>query len=437
MNPSSLAGHAVELLDRIVRSALPSDRVIQDFYRERRYLGSHDRRWITERAYGIVRNYRLLRESAAGCASHLGPIQLFVAHEMILEGTALEELEQKYQSLFDSYKMSGEGFDLREMTDCIRSRHAELAASNAGKPLLFSFPDFFPELLPRSIGAEAVPLMVALNREARVCIRVDTNKMSREDAAAAFEKAGIETDFTRYSPFGLNLSKRVNLNNDRLYKEGIVEVQEEASQLVGLLVAPGVGETIVDACAGAGGKSLEIAALAGGKCDIYALDVDESRLRNLVTRARRNGYAGIVPVKVGHDDLGDAGKLTGIADKVVVDAPCSGSGTIRRNPDKKFRLDRETVDRHANYQLKLLRQYAELVRPGGVLVYSTCSIFAEENADVVEAFVGGDERFALGSVSEYLKSGSYSDLIENGYLATYPHRHNIDGFFAAVMKRSS
>lgn len=437
MNPSSLAGHTVELLDRVVRSTLPSDRVIQDFFRERRYLGSHDRRWIAGRLYGIIRNYLLLREIARSCASQAGALQLFVANETIFESTGGKELREAYTGLFDSYAMSGEDHDPEKMSSCMRAKHVELKAALAGAPLLYSFPDFFPRLLPGSLGQEIVPLMVALNHEARVCIRVDVNKMSREEAASRFRDAGTETEPTRYSPLGLNLSRRINLNSDRLFKDGVVEVQEEASQLVGLLAAPAAGETIVDACAGAGGKSLEMAALAAGECDIYALDVDASRLRNLVTRAGRAGYDNITPIRVGENDLGEAAGLVGASDKVVVDAPCSGSGTIRRNPDKKFRLEKEAVERYSEYQLKLLTRYAELVKPGGLLIYSTCSIFLDENARVVEGFLSADDRFVRGDVSEYLKDNAFSDLVEDGYLATYPHRHNIDGFFAAVMKRLS
>lgn len=437
MNPSSLAGHTIELLDRVVRSSLPSDRVVQDFYRERRYLGSHDRRWVTDKIYSIIRNFILLRELASKCTERSLPLHVFLAHEIVIAGMQADELERAFPGLFESYRMSGENLHLEILTSCFKSRFNEIEENSRDTPLFHSFPDFFPELLPENVRGETVPIMAALNREARVCIRVDTSRMPRDEALRIFRENGIEAEPTEYSPLGLYLPKRINLNNERLYKDGAVEIQEESSQLIGLLVDPEMDETIVDACAGAGGKSLEIAALTGGNCRIYALDVDESRLRNLGARAERSGYTCISPVRVSDNALADAAQLVSAADTVVVDAPCSGSGTIRRNPDKKFRLTTAAVEKHAAYQRELLRRYAALVKPGGLLIYSTCSIFNEENFAVVEAFLRSDARFHRDDVSRYLTGGKLPELIENGFLAIYPHRHNMDGFFAAVMKRVS
>lgn len=437
MNPSSLAGHTIELLERVVKSGLPSDRVIQDFYRERRYLGSHDRRWITDKLYGIIRNLILLREMASKCAEGSRPLHVFLAHEIAIAGMQADELEQAYPTLFESYRMSGENLQLETLAACFKNRFKEVEENFSETPLFFSFPDFFPELLPENVRGETISIMTALNREARVCIRVDTNRMSRDEAVRIFRENGIEAEPAEYSPLGLFLPKRINLNNERLYKDGTVEIQEESSQLIGLLVDPQKDETIVDACAGAGGKSLEIAALTGGQCRIYALDVDDVRLRNLGTRARRSGYTNISPVRVSDNTLGDAAQLAGAADKLVVDAPCSGSGTIRRNPDKKFRLTRIAVEKYAAYQKELLRRYSGLVKPGGLLIYSTCSIFSDENIGVVDSFLRSNAGFRRDDVSMYLTGEKFSELIENGFLVIYPHRHNMDGFFAAVMKRVS
>ncbi len=437
MNPSSLAGHTVELLDSVVKSTLPSDRVIQDFFRGRRYLGSHDRRWISDKIYDIIRNFILLRDLSEKCAASIGPLRVFLTHEIIMDGMNAAQLESAYPSLIESYRLSGERLDLAAWETCIRGGYDAVAETRREDPLFYSFPDFFPALLPESLVGEGVPMMRALNHEAGLCIRVDTNKMPREEAALKFLAGGNPAEETEYSPMGLILSKRLNLNNDDLYRAGVIEVQEEASQLVGLLVDPRKDETIVDACAGAGGKSLEIAALAGGDCRIFALDVDDTRLRNLVARASRNGYTNISPIRVKEGDLGEAGKLIGTADKVIVDAPCSGSGTIRRNPDKKFRLTKELVAGYARHQKEILEQYAKLVRVGGILVYSTCSVFSEENIGVVESFLESRGDFSRENAADYLPGEEFSRLVENGLFATYPHRHNMDGFFAAVMKRVS
>lgn len=437
MNLSSLAGHTIELIERVVRSNLPADRVIQDFYRERRYLGSHDRRWITERLYAVIRNFRLLREISGECVGHPLPVHIFLAHEIAVAEMGREELEESYETLFETYRMAGEKLDLDVLSGCIRTTYAKMKETRETDPLFYSFPDFFPQLLPEDVRDENVPLMAALNREARVCIRVDVNRISREEVIRAFTEEGIEARAAKYSPLGVYLSKRVNLNNNPLYKGGFIEVQEEASQLVGLLADSGKDEIVVDACAGAGGKSLEIAAMSAGGSRIYALDVDDSRLRNLVARAKRSGYGDISPIKVSEGDLGDAAHLAGTADKVIVDAPCSGSGTIRRNPDKKFRLTMESVEKYANHQRTILQRYADLVKIGGILIYSTCSIFSGENFGVIDSFLASDSRFTLDDVAGRLPGAGISDLLEKGCLATYPHRHDMDGFFAAVMKRKS
>lgn len=437
MNSSSLAGHTVELLDSVVKSALPSDRVIQDFFRGRRYLGSHDRRWISDRIYDIIRNLLLLRTLSQRCAASISPLHVFLTREIIRGGMNAGQLESTYPALIESYRLSGKELDLIAWESCIKTGYDTLAKNHREDPLFYSFPDFFPALLPDSVGDELIPVMTALNHEAGVCIRVDINKMSREEVSLKFIGEGNPAEETEYSPLGLILSKRLNLNNDSLYRAGIIEVQEEASQLIGLLVSPQKDETIVDACAGAGGKSLEIAALAGGECRIFALDVDDARLRNLAARAGRSGYANITPIKVKEGNLGEAGKLIEAVDKVIVDVPCSGSGTIRRNPDKKFRITKELVAGYARYQKEILEQYAKLVRVGGILVYSTCSIFSDENISVVESFLESSGEFRREDAASYLPGEKFNRLVENGYLATYPHRHNMDGFFAAVMKRVS
>ena len=435
MNTSSLAGHTVELLDRVIRSSLPTDRVVHDFYRERRYLGSHDRKWINEKIYGIVRNFILLRELSTRCSIAPGPLPIFLAHEIIVGRLRVQDLEREYGPVLEAYRLSGSELHVDLFFSCITEAHLKITEQGADLPLAHSFPDFFPDMLDPDVRSESVDIMTSLNHEAKVSIRVDLNRISREDAVRVLADEGITAELGQYSPLSLYFSNRVNLNSERLYKDGMIEVQEEASQLVGLIVDPQEGELIVDACAGAGGKSLEVASLSRGRARIYALDVDDARLRNLGTRAARCGYPAIERLKVNERDLGDAVSLTSSADKVIVDAPCSGSGTIRRNPDKKFRLTRESVTRHSRYQLELLTRYSDLVRPGGILVYSTCSIFFEENRGVVESFIAADKRFILDDAGDHLSPEKREELTKEGFLSIYPHRHGIDGFFAAVLRR--
>ena len=193
---------------------------------------------------------------------------------------------------------------------------------------------------------------------------------------------------------------------------------------------------IVDACAGAGGKSLEFASLSGGASKIYALDINKERLDDLKVRATRNGYDNIISKVVTNEDFSGIEELVGNADKVVIDAPCTGSGTIRRNPDKKFRLTKSFVEKKASYQEILLNKYSQLVKIGGFLYYVTCSVFEAENHSIVRSFVNSNRNLQFVDVGQILSDPKYSGLIENGFLVIYPHRVEMDGFFVAAMKRA-
>ncbi len=435
MSPSSLAGHVIELIDEIVKSSVPADRVIAEFYRERRYLGSHDRRWINEKVYHIIRNLILLRELVDECAPRKASLYTFLIHEIQLVGMQPDEMEGGYSKLLETYRIAGSEIDLVALRDCAEKKLGQIAETDEGMFILNSFPPLFGELLPESVESDALPIMIALNHEAKVCIRVDTNKQSRRDVVLEFMRQGLEAVEAEFSPMGIYLPRRVNLNTFPLYVDGVIDVQEEASQIVGLAVDPKEGEVIVDACAGGGGKSLEFHALSKGTSQIYALDTDENRLNSLSERAGKYGAKDITILRVPVDSLKGAENLIGAGDKVIVDAPCTGSGTIRRNPDKKFRLTKSLVHNQAEYQKELLQRYSQLVKVGGLLFYATCSIFKEENQSVVEWFLKSNPQYEVIDISQTLSGPKYSDLIEGPYLAIYPHRADMDGFFAAAMKR--
>ncbi len=434
MNTSSLAGHAVELVDKIVKADLPADRIISDFYKQRKYLGSHDRRWITDRVYGIIRNFILLRKMDEESASDSKALNYFLLHEILIADLVPDEIRTNYSQLLESYKMSGNLIDVEKLSASSTQKLRELKSVN-NEFILNSFPDFFRDLLASSVKEECLPIMKALNHEAHVCVRVDTSKISRDDVMDLFKKGGVAVSPTSFSPLGIYLPKRINLNNNELYKNGMIEIQEEASQLVGLIVDPHKDEIMVDACAGGGGKSLELAALSGGLSKIYAFDINKERLDNLRTRISRSGYSNVSSRFIADEKFEGIEEFLNAADKVVVDAPCSGSGTIRRNPDKKFKLTKSLVEQHSNYQKRLLKHYSRLVKVGGLLFYVTCSIFEEENQSVVRSFVDMNPGFQIVDVSQLLNEPKFSNLIEDGFLSIYPHISQMDGFFVAMMKR--
>ena len=212
MTPSSLAGHVVELLDRIVKTDLPADKTISDFYRQRKYLGSHDRRWITDKIYGIIRNFLLLKEIGRELNPDSRALRTFLIYEILFAGMKVEEIRNVYSQLLESYRMAGTDVDLEELSN--RSTHKlEMLKNDEDEFVLNSFPDFFSDLLPSNVRSEYVPMMRALNHEARVCIRVDAGKISRDEAMESLHKEGVNASFSDFSPLGIYLSKRVNLNS--------------------------------------------------------------------------------------------------------------------------------------------------------------------------------------------------------------------------------
>ncbi len=434
MTPSSLAGHVIELIEKIGRSSLPADKVVADFYKERRYLGSHDRKWISDRTFTIVRNFLLLKDLVNHCGITQIGFGLFLANEIRL-GQTNDSVLSGYSQLFESYRAAGSDLDFDRFRGCAERRLEEIGTDASLLPLLYSFPNFFQGYVPKDHRGEMIPLMEALNHEANVCLRLNSGRITADEAVAKLHNDGIEAVPSKYSPIGIYLKKRVVLNEISLYRSGLLEVQDEASQMVGFVVDPQPGELIVDACAGAGGKSLLLAYLSGGKSNIIALDVDKDRLDNLRVRAKRAGIPNIEVKKVAQDDLHQAEELISSADKVLIDAPCSGSGTIRRNPDRKFRLSIELSEEYADRQQKLIRHYSRLVRPGGFLFYATCSLFEIENKSVADLFLESNRQFERLDLSDTDFGRKYPELIEDGCMATYPHKHDMDGFFCTGMKR--
>jgi len=246
---------------------------------------------------------------------------------------------------------------------------------------------------------------------------------------------GIATSPTPLSPVGLVVEKRAPLESIQAFKDGWFEMQDEGSQLLSLLLQLRGGMTVVDACAGAGGKSLHMSAMMNNQGTVFALDVDQRRLRNLTTRAVRAGALNIRTVTL--EGNGDPlHHLIGSADAVLVDAPCSGVGTYRRNPGLKLRFSAEKVEKLARKQRSLLEFYAPLVRAGGRLVYSTCTLLQQENEAVIENFLWRHDDFHVLSARDILAAAGVSLDMTEPYLLLLPHKTHTDGFFAAVLERA-
>ncbi len=445
MKPSSLLGHAAEALSRIHGGHRPADGVMADFFRERRYLGARDRREIARMVYGSLRHSRLLDQLVrAACRTLTDPVNLTLpescsllvaAHEMHVEHAGAAEISAalaEYISSSLAGKLPPE-FPAMLLTSRIP---AELLDSPLTRiATVHSFPDsIIREWIERMGAEEAEALAASLNTQAPLAIRVNTLKGTVDQCRQLLTAAGVDTVKGTCSPFALVLSKRLTLENLRPYREGMFEMQDEGSQLLSLLLHPQPGMTVVDACAGGGGKTLHLAALMENRGRLVAIDIDDRKLRHLVERAERAG-AKVQMVLSARRDGAAIARLRGKAHGVLVDAPCSAIGTVRRNPSLKTTYTEERSAQLNAQQGELLDAGAALVMPGGRLVYSTCTLLRKENEDVVSRFLAGHPEFSLQSSAEILTRWGITADRSSPYLQLYPHRNGTDGFFAAVMVR--
>lgn len=295
-----------------------------------------------------------------------------------------------------------------------------------------SLPDELARRLIADLGeAEALQFVRAVGERAPLTIRANLLKTDRARLKQLLQEEGVQARETAYSPLGLTLESRINAFGLRAFREGLFEVQDEGSQLLALAAGAHPGEKVLDACAGAGGKTLALAGQMGNRGELWATDVDAGRLSELSRRARRAGVSNTRSRQIPADDSA-AAALAGFErrfDRVLVDAPCTGLGALRRNPDARYRFKPDDFERHARRQLQVLSRFAALVRPGGSLVYATCSVAREENEAVAGQFLAGGAPFREAPLSEVLPA-SAAALADGPMLRLFPHRHGTDGFFA-------
>jgi 16S rRNA (cytosine967-C5)-methyltransferase len=411
-------------------------------FRRNRQLGSHDRRLVAETVYGLVRSERRLEAIADELLARRRERREALSPQARAElKLAIFEVRQGVPAAAvadDMRRVVPGGLDL-----------APAAADDAGlagtsgldrEAVRLSYPTWLIERLvaDRADGGveAALALAEALNRRAPLAIRANTLKISRDDLAARLGREGIVARPTPLAPAGLILETRTNVFGLESFGEGLFEVMDEGSQLVAEAVAPPPQGRVVDACAGAGGKTLALAAAMANRGRLLALDVNGKKLEELRRRARRAGLSSVAarPIEPGVPLPQEA--RPGAWDRVLVDAPCSGLGTLRRNPEARWRLQPATVDRFAAQQLALLVTYAPLVAPGGRLIYATCSILRSENEQVVERFVAERPEFVPMSLKEIWGKERAEPLGGGEVLRLSPERHDTDGFFAAVLRRT-
>ena len=410
----ALFDQLVHALQIILPLRSPADLSLKFFFRDHPNLGSRDRAFIAESVYAVLRRRRLLESLAPN-------------------GTPRE------LALLALLRLSG--LSVRELAPLLKDGEEAWLAQSRAKPsdtlplaVQADFPDWVVERLRASMGeAEILALGRAMQEPAPLDLRVNTLLAKREEVIAKLHADGINAVPTRHSPVGVRLLDKIALNQHPLFVDGKIEVQDEGSQLLTLLVEPKRRDMVVDFCAGAGGKTLLLGALMQSQGRLYALDVSERRLANLKPRLARSGLSNVYPQRIEHENDTKVKRLRGKIDRVLVDAPCSGLGTLRRNPDLKWRQSPQSVAQMTAKQGAILAAAARLVKPRGRLVYATCSLLEEENDSIVDAFLGAHPQFHAISSSEVLRAQGIS-LDSGERLRVFPHTHAMDGFFAAALE---
>ena len=304
-------------------------------------------------------------------------------------------------------------------------------------PHKHNLPPWLAEALETQLGEEFWPLVDSLQHTAGLDVRVNTLLAKRSDVQADLVAHGIEVVPTPFSPWGLRMNAKPNLSKLALFEKGLIEVQDEGSQLLALLVDAKRGEMVADFCAGAGGKTLALGASMRNTGRLYAFDTSAHRLDALKPRLARSGLSNIHPVAIAHERDERIKRLRGKMDRVLVDAPCTGLGTLRRNPDLKWRQTPDAVAELSVKQTDILASAARLPKSGGRLVYATCSLLPEENEQIAQAFSLAHPNFKPLPIKDLLTELDVDQAAslctpDGLYLRLWPHRHATDGFFAAA-----
>ncbi len=422
MHPKALLDACSELVRLTLKFDHPADAVVSRFFRDHRGLGPRERATLAETVYTVLRK-KLLFDHCAPSGS--GPkerrlaILGFYGPGDFLR-SALSEQEKNWLDQCEKIHVA----DLME-----RHRH--------------NLPDWLVQPLKEQAGDGFWPLVESLNKGAGLDLRVNALNAKRADVQKELAQAGIKALATPYSPWGLRIAGKPAVNKLDAFTRGAFEVQDEGSQLLVMLLDAKRGEMVVDFCAGAGGKTLAIGATMRSTGRLYAFDTSAHRLAALKPRLARSGLSNVHPAAIAHERDERIKRLAGKIDRVLVDAPCSGLGTLRRNPDLKWRQNMEAVAEMATKQSAILASAARLLKSGGRLVYATCSPLPQENEEVAKIFSEASADFLALDPAQILTELKLNDAqslcqrAPNGvnYLRLWPHLHATDGFFAAVWEK--
>jgi 16S rRNA (cytosine967-C5)-methyltransferase len=416
MHPKALLDACADLVRLVLQFEHPADAVVSRYFREHRSLGPRERATLAETAFAVLRKkllFEQLARSGSGAKERKLAILGFFGPRDFL-ASALNDTEKKWLATCDAIP-----------PDALMAPHRH------------NLPEWMAKALQAQLGEDFWALAEHLQQPGTLDLRVNMLNAKRSDIQKELMQAGIASQVTPYSPWGLRLEGKPALQKTDAFNRGAIEVQDEGSQLLALLVDAHRGEMVVDFCAGAGGKTLALGASMRSTGRLYAFDVSGHRLEALKPRMARSGLSNVHPAAIAHERDERVKRLAGKIDRVLVDAPCSGLGTLRRNPDMKWRQSPKAVQELTEKQTSILASAARLVKSGGRLVYATCSVLPEENEAIAQAFSAAHPNFeplsAADTLTELKVANAASLCTTDGlYLRLWPHLHATDGFFAAV-----
>ncbi len=441
MTPGARTQASIELLEQIFTAwqsekRFPADKLLEQYFKANRYIGSKDRGAVAELFYWILRHKALVEWWLEKYSQELSA-RMFVLASLILRH---DYNPQTITSITKDSQYSPDALNETEQKFTHSLVRMDLTHPDMPAHVRLNYPQWLDAHLQESFGDNLDAAMLSMSEQAPTDLRVNTLKTNREKLLGQLQKEGFDCSTTPLSPIGIRLTRRAPIFTSKYFKEGHFEVQDEGSQAIALLVDAKPSHRVIDFCAGAGGKTLGIAASMENKGRILAWDTSKKRLDQINLRLRRAGVHNVQThvLESEHDAFIKRHKAT--ADRVLIDVPCSGSGTWRRNPDLKWRFTQKDLDEVRAIQQEILLSAARLVKISGRLIYATCSIFKDENEKQIETFLNTNNNFKVVCAKKIWDKESPADYGDDKesytpYFCVNPHKDGVDGFFAAILER--
>lgn len=429
---------SIEILEIIFNSHIPADNQITNYFRARKYIGAHDRRFISQLVYSVLRNYFQILWYAQETSWGLKNISNKARNFMLIYLTKIEKdpifencLNQHFcREQYHPEPVNGEEkMYLMALSTVNQSSMPVSVRCNVPQ-------EFFDLLAPLYENSQDLEkLALSLSSQACFDLRINTLKTSRKEVLKELAKQGIDAKPTPYSPLGVRLNDRRPMPDNPLWKSGNIEVQDEGSQILGLLVDAKYGMTVLDMCAGAGGKTLVIGMQMENRGQIFATDISLTRLTRAKERIRRAGLHNISCKHLDPKGLQWLNRQPHRFDRLLIDAPCTGTGTWRRNPDQKYKFSLQTLEELVAKQREILTQAQPLVKTGGRLIYATCSLLPQENIDQINWFLKQYPDWVIIPWKNVDCGVNIPGLMDSDTLQLNPFIHETDGFFAAILEK--